>query len=326
MSARYSLAAAALAAALALSSPAMAQDTAPTETAATATIGSGTLHATRIDVGPDTPMVLIIAGSGPTDRDGNNPLMGNPASYKMLAHGLAARGISTLRTDKRGIGQSKGALVNAAEITLYDFVSDTRVWVDTERAQSGRSCVWLAGHSEGGLIALMTATRDPSGICGLILIAAPGRPMRDILAEQLATQPAIADDAEGAMRYIDAIAAGEEIDPADYPHLITLVFPPAVHKFLRSMLRQDPAALAGSVDLPILIVQGDNDLQVQVADAEAMVAAQPDARLAIIPGMTHTLKVTPKDDQAANMASYSDPLAPISTDLLDAIGAFVTGE
>ncbi len=304
----------------------MAQDTTPVETAATATIGSGTLHATRIDAGPDTPMVLIIAGSGPTDRDGNNPLMGNPASYKMLAHGLSARGISTLRPDKRGIGQSKGALTNAADITLYDFVSDTRVWVDAELARSGRSCVWLAGHSEGGLIALMTAVDDPSGLCGLILIAAPGRPMRDVLAEQFASNPAIADDAEGAMRYVDAIAAGEVIDPADYPHLITLIFPPKVHLFLRTMLTQDPAAMAGAIDLPILIVQGDNDLQVQVTDAHAMARFQPAAKVFIIAGMTHTLKITAKDDRAANMASYSDPLAPVSVEMLDAIGAFVTGQ
>ncbi len=313
------------AAALALSSPALAQGNAPIETAATVAIPSGTLHATRIDAGPDAPMVLIIAGSGPTDRDGNNPLMGSPASYKMLAYGLATRGISSIRPDKRGIGQSAPALTNAADVTLYDYVDDARSWMDAELAASGRSCVWLAGHSEGGLIALMTATRDTKGICGLILIAAPGRPMRDLLAEQFGKNPQTAAVADDAMRYVDVIAAGEVPDPAAYPAFMTMVFPPTVHKFLASMLTQDPAAMAGALDLPILIVQGDNDLQVQVADGEAMAAAQPAAKLIIIPGMTHTLKITAMDDRNANIGSYSDPLLPVSTEMLDSIGAFVTG-
>ena len=313
------------AAAFALSSPALAQNNAPVETAATVAIPSGTLHATRIDVGPEAPMVLIIAGSGPTDRDGNNPLMGSPASYKMLAHGLAARGMGSIRPDKRGIGQSAPALANAADVTLYDYVDDARSWVDSELARSGRSCVWLAGHSEGGLIALMTATRDTQGICGLILIAAPGRPMRDLLAEQLGGNPQTAPVADDAMRYVDVIAAGETPDPAAYPAFMSMIFPPTVHKFLASMLAQDPASMAGALDLPILIVQGDNDLQVQVADAQAMATAQPAAKLVIIPGMTHTLKITAMDDRDANIGSYSDPLLPVSVDLLDSIGAFVTG-
>ena len=185
------------AAAFALPTTAVAQDSAPVETAVTAEIPSGTLHATRIDVRPDAPMVLIIAGSGPTDGDGNNPLMGKPASYKMLAVGLAARGISSIRPDKRGIGQSAGAMTNAADLTLYDFADDTRAWVDAELARSGRSCVWLAGHSEGGLLALITATRDKAGLCGLILLAAPGRPMRDVLDEQFNNLPPLAPMQKG---------------------------------------------------------------------------------------------------------------------------------
>ena len=106
---------------------------------------------------------------------------------------------------------------------------------------------------------------------------------------------------------------------------MSMIFPPTVHKFLASMLAQDPASMAGALDLPILIVQGDNDLQVQVADAQAMATAQPAAKLVIIPGMTHTLKITAMDDRDANIGSYSDPLLPVSVDMLDSIGAFVTG-
>ena len=143
----------------------------------------GALAGTLIDAGRSTPAVLILPGSGPTDRDGNNALGVKGAAYRQLAEGLRGHGITSLRVDKRGIGGSAKAAANPNAVSIADYVSDTAKWIGLLKGQ-GHRCVWLAGHSEGGLIALAAAQRDD--ICGLVLIAAPGRKLDAILHEQLA--------------------------------------------------------------------------------------------------------------------------------------------
>ena len=119
------------------------------------------------------PVVLIIPGSGPTDRDGNSPLGITAGTYRLLAEGLGANGISVVRIDKRGMFGSAGAVPDANAVTVNDYVDDTRAWVKAIRETTGADCVWLLGHSEGGLIALATAQKEDA-ICGLVLVATPG--------------------------------------------------------------------------------------------------------------------------------------------------------
>src|SRR6202161_2500240 len=134
------------------------------------------------------PMMLVVPGSGPTDRDGNNPLGVKAATYRLLAEGLAAHGIGTVRIDKRGMFASSMAVADGNAVTIDDYVTDVAAWTASIRKQTSASCVWLLGHSEGGLVALAAAQKVPD-ICGLVLISAAGRPLGLGLRMQIRAKP-----------------------------------------------------------------------------------------------------------------------------------------
>ena len=283
----------------------------------------GDLAGTLIAPAEGRPVVLILPGSGPTDRDGNNPMGVTAAPYRLLAEALAGRGIGTVRIDKRGMFASKAAVTDANAVTVSDYVADTASWVDAARAASGTGCIWLLGHSEGGLVALAAAKRIEH-LCGLILVATPGRPLGTILREQLSANPANAPILDEAETAITALEAGERVDVGKFHPAVQGLFAPAVQGFLIDLMAQDPAAMANMVELPMLIVQGGTDLQVGAEDAKALVAAAPGAEYLAIPGMNHALKDIAGGDVAANRASYADPSLAVSPALVDGIAAFIT--
>ena len=284
---------------------------------------AGTLQG---DLEPGTPVVLIVPGSGPTDRDGNSPLGVEAQSYKLLAESLAQRGIASVRIDKRGMFGSANAIADANDVTVADYVADLASWADTISARSGGECVWLLGHSEGGLISVAAAADDPSRYCGLLLVASVGVNLADVIRAQLAANPANAPILPQVDAIMAKLKAGETV-PLDemHPGLIPL-FGPQIQGFIGSMLRQEPAELIAAHDLPVLIVNGREDLQTPASDAEALAAARPDATLLLIDGMNHVLKQVPEGDRAANLASYADPDLPLAPGLADAIADFVTAE
>ena len=282
----------------------------------------GALAGTFVDAAKDAPVVLIIPGSGPTDRDGNNPLGVKAAPYRMLAEALAAKGISTLRADKRGMFGSKAAIPDPNAVTIADYAADAHNWVAALRKRTGADCVWLLGHSEGGLIAL-AAAQQPAGLCGLVLVAAPGRKLGAVIREQLQANPANAPLLPQAMAALDSLEAGKTVDVTGMPAPLLALFSPKVQPFLIDLLRQDPAALAAHTSLPMLIVRGGKDIQVSAADAQALHSARPNAELVTPPNMNHVLKDVSSDDRAANLVTYADPSLPVDSTLVDAIAAFV---
>jgi uncharacterized protein len=186
------------------------------------------------------PVVLIIPGSGPTDRDGNNPLGVKAATYRLLAEELATRGVTTIRTDKRGMFASTHATLDANSVTIDEYVSDTRSWIEAARKETGAKCIWLLGHSEGGLIALAAAQRE-TDICGLVLVSAVGRPMGEVLKEQLRANPANVP----LLRQADtiALAAGRRTRNEEIPPPLATLFPENVQGFLISSFSLDPSKL-----------------------------------------------------------------------------------
>ncbi len=280
----------------------------------------GPLGGTLIETGARHPALLLLPGSGPTDRDGNNALGVKGSVYRQLAEGLATHGISSLRVDKRGIGGSAKAVANPNAVTIADYVADTEKWISLLK-QRGHSCVWLAGHSEGGLIALAAA--QEADICGLVLIASPGRRLDAILKEQLSaglppTMLAASD------RAVDALAAGRTVDPKTLPAPVQPLFAPATQAFLADMMRYDPPAMIARVGVPVLIVQGTEDVQIKLSDAAALSRAQPKATLVPVEGMNHVFKIVPKGNRTANLTSYTVD-GPIAPALVETIAGFVNG-
>lgn len=272
--------------------------------------------------GQRAPVIVIVPGSGPTDRDGNNPMGVTAAPYRLLAEALAAKGVSSVRIDKRGMFGSKGAIADPNAVTIAAYADDARAWAKAAATRAGTPCAWLLGHSEGGLVVLQAA-QDPRGLCGIILVATPGRRLSDVMREQLRGNPANAPILAAALAAIDALEAGRRVDPATLPQPIQPIFGAPVQGFLIDLFAQDPAKLAAAVRLPVLIVQGERDLQVKAADAQALAEANPKAQLALLPGVNHVLKAVAGDDRAANAATYADPSRPVAPAVVDAIAAFV---
>ncbi len=267
----------------------------------------------------------MIPGSGPTDRDGNSPKGLKAASLKLLAEGLAANGIATVRADKRGMYASAAATPDANAVTISDYADDVRSWVSSIRHQTGARCVWLLGHSEGGLVAL-AAARESADICGLVLVSTAGRPMGAVLSEQLKSNPANAPILDQALLAIRELEAGHHVDPTGLDPALLPLFRPAVQDFLIDEMALDPTKLIASFRKPVLILQGERDLQVGAEDARLLAQANPEARLVMLPNTNHVLKTVASDDRAANVATYADPGLPLAPDVVSSIAAFVTSK
>ncbi|MFL9841383.1 alpha/beta fold hydrolase [Sphingomonas sp. ST-64] len=312
-----------VAAAMVLSANAtLAQESMPTGVAIEAPGPQGALAGTLLDAGKGAPVVLIVPGSGPTDRDGNSP-MGVTAGYlRQLAEGLAAKGITSARVDKRGMFGSRAAVSDPNSATIAGYADDVVAWTRVLKARAGTQCVWVAGHSEGALVALAAGQRD-ADICGLILIAGPGRKLGTIMREQFRANPANAPFLDSLLGMMDALEAGRTVAADALPPAIAPYFPPGVQTYLIDVLKQDPAALAKAYGGPMLIVRGGRDVQVAQADADALRAAAPKADYVALPMMNHVLKAVDSEDRAANLATYADASRPLAPGLVDAVAAFV---
>jgi uncharacterized protein len=282
---------------------------------------TGILRGTLATGAPNGPVILIIPGSGPTDRDGNNAGGVRAQPYRMLAHALADKGVASLRIDKRGTFGSAGASLDLTTLTIADYAADVQAWI-TRLRRDGAPCVWLLGHSEGGLVALETGQKA-AGLCGLVLASTPGRPLGTILRQQIAGNPANKPIQDDAFRMIAELEAGRRVDVAGAHAALGQLFSPVNQNFLISTFRIDPAALVASRSGPVLIIQGEADLQTLPEDADKLAAAQPLARRVLLPRMNHVWKDAPADDRAANLLTYGNPSLPLSAGLADEIARFV---
>jgi pimeloyl-ACP methyl ester carboxylesterase len=217
---------------------------------------------------------------------------------------------------------SKAAVPDPNKVTIGDYAADAHSWVNAIRDKTGAKCLWVLGHSEGSLVAL-AAGQQPNGICGVISVSGAGRKLSDVLREQLRANPANAPVLDSAMTALDSLERGQHVDVTGMNPALQRLFAPQVQDFLIDMFRHDPAKLAASLKVPLLIVQGERDLQVSVADAKALAAAQPKAKLVLIPAMNHVLKDVARDDRPVNLATYADPSLPVDSGLVDSIASFV---
>lgn len=259
------------------------------------------------------PVALIIAGSGPTDRDGNNPMMKNN-SLKILASELSKNGIATLRYDKRGIAESKGAGKSESDLRFDDYVNDAKEWIQLLKKDKRFSRVIVIGHSEGSLIGMITGTTADK----FISIAGAGQSGDKILKEQLSSQPKEVQDLSFPM--IDSLKNGKTID--NVPPMLNSLFRPTVQPYMISWFKYDPQNEIKKLSIPTLILQGTNDIQVSVEDAKRLSNANPKAELVLINNMNHIFRIIDGDKQA-NMATYSKGDLPIANELVKSITTFI---
>jgi hypothetical protein len=263
------------------------------------------------------PVALIVAGSGPTDRNGNSTFGLHTDAYRELADELALRGVASVRYDKRGVGTS--VRVVESELRPSDEVDDIAAWLTELRADSRFSSIVLAGHSEGSLLGIMAMHQVP--VAAFISLAGPGRRMAQVFREQLARQLE-GTLLEQANHILDELDAGRTV--ADVPAQLASVFRPSVQSYIIALLQYEPSAELAKLTVPTLIAQGTTDVQVTVDDAHALAMARPDAQVLLIDGMCHALKMASLDD-ADQSAALTDPMRPLAPALLDGIGAFLRG-
>ncbi|TCW78840.1 alpha/beta hydrolase [Burkholderia sp. SRS-46] len=283
----------------------------------------GPLRGTLLSpAGGEAPVVLIVPGSGPNDRNGNWPNGLQASTYRLLADGLLSQGIASVRIDKRGMYGSASAIPDANDVTIEDYATDVRSWVMTIRKRTGASCVWVLGHSEGGLVALLAA-QQMADIGGLILVSTMGRPLGQVLRQQLQSNPANAPILGNALSILDSLETGKTVDADRIDPALLPLLRPQVQRFLMSELTIDPAALLGGYMKPVLIVQGSRDIQVTLQDAQRLKHANPRAELVTITNANHVLKTVHTQALSDNLAAYTAPDLPLADGVVEAISAFV---
>ena len=290
------------------------------------------------------PAVLIVPDVAAADRDGLTPpgQMSDPL-YADLASVLAADGVTTLRYDPRGQGQS--VLPAGDPLKFSDLATDARaglaflagrVAVDPHRLA-------VIGEGVGGLVAMSVAADDPS-VHAAVLVSTPGRPVVDVVADQLHAAAPDAAAAQTLVTQLHAVVtgllAGQSLpSPAQLPSPLLPVFPAGQEAFLRSLFSFDPPAVAHQVRVPVLIVRGATDPGTTQADTATLAAAIGTKAQVIVAGAAdHTLLTTtlvsdqpdgpPSSTAQTGMAALHRPdrlVALRDTKTLDSIAAWLTG-
>lgn len=265
------------------------------------------------------PVVLIIQGSGPTDKDGNSNLStGKNNALLYIAQALAEEGIASLRYDKRGMGMSGQIPVIETNLTFDDFITDAQNWVSylSKNAKFGK--IGVLGHSQGALIASVVSQSEK--VSALVSAAGAGNSIDQIILKQIKDNPfnpaQIYNEAEEIFKQLEIGASVDSIPP-----YFSSLFRKDIQPFMSSWMKYDPKEELKKVNCAIWIVNGTTDIQVSIEDAGALKEAQPRAELTIIEGMNHVLKESP-EERNTNLATYSNPNLPLHPEFVNKIKSF----
>ena len=280
---------------------------------------SGNIHGTLSmpkNVSGKVPVVLIVADSGPTDRNGNNEQTGlNGNMYKLLAEGLAKNGIASVRFDKRMVGESKTAN-KLEDLRFDDYVDDAVGLIGMLNDDARFSKVVILGHGEGALAAMLAARDQP--VKDIISVNATSEQGDKLMTQLFKSKPQYLQDEFKTL--LDSMRKGKTFDNVDlamYPLVST-----AKQRYLISYFRYQPLRVIKLMKAPMLIIQGTTDVQVSVADADKLKKAKSDATMITIKGMNHIMKDAP-EDKDQNMATYTNPALPLNHELVPDIVDFI---
>ena len=262
-------------------------------------------------------IVIIIAGSGPTDRNGNSIAGVNSNTYRLLAEALQKSNIASFRYDKRGIAKSSYKNFKEADLSFEDYINDAKEIFFYLKDSLGYKDIYFAGHSEGSLIGMIAAEQTTPK--GYISLAGVGRPIDLIITEQVTAQyPAIAKQTDSLFNILKIKGKIDSVPP----YLLS-IFRPSVQPYMVSWMKYNPVAEIKKLHLPILILQGTCDIQVKKAEADYLYNANNKASLKIIDGMTHTLKNAKAGCDDKDMKTYHDPTLPLNVELVRLLINFV---
>ena len=261
------------------------------------------------------PLAIIIAGSGPTDRDCNNPL-GNSDAYKMIAEGLMQNGIATLRYDKRMVGKSIDVIMPEEKMSFDLSVVDALSWIKLYKDDARFSSITILGHSEGSLVGILASQK--STVAKFVSLAGPAKAADDILLQQIGKQIPFA--VPNVKKVFDRIKTGEIVEDVD-PTLLSILRP-SVQPYMASWFQYTPTEELKKLKIPVLIIQGTTDIQVETEEAEQLHAAYPSSKLKILEGSNHIFKDAPAE-MGENMKTYSDPSLPLSDGFVELLAEFI---
>ena len=276
------------------------------------------LHGTLLQPkeNPSSTLVIIHAGSGATDRNGNQSILQNN-SLKMLAEALEENGIASLRYDKRAIGKSKVENFKEEEYRFDDLVTDLKSWIIKMDTDYDYKNIVVIGHSEGSLIGMLASYDNPL-VDKYISIAGPGRPADEIILDQLSAQGKGIGDMVAP--YLQKLKSGDTI--GNVPMSLMSIMRPSVQPYVISWFQYDPAKEIAKLKIPVLIIQGDTDIQVAVSEAEILHNASSGSKMTVVKNMNHVLK-TITGDLKDNYASYNNPDLPLNKELVSSIVRFI---
>ena len=267
-----------------------------------------------------SPVVLIIAGSGPTDRDGNSPpaLKNSSNCYKLLAEELLKNGIASVRYDKRGIAGSAAAATRERDLSIENYISDAKGWIEMLSKDKRFTKIFVAGHSEGSLIGMIACERVK--VNAYVSISGSGRPADEILKEQFASLPQ--SEKDQIFPILDKLKNGDTV--SNLPKSLQSFFRPGIQPYLISWFRYNPQSEIKKLAIPVLILQGDMDIQVSVDDAMLLAKGNEQARVAVIHRMNHVLKDTDTMDKEEQVNKiYMNPDLPVDKMFIDEMVEFI---
>lgn len=284
-----------------------------TENIAINSLLNGTLYA-PIKQNNATKLVILIAGSGPTNRDGNQIGLTNN-SLKLLAESLVNNGIAVYSYDKRIFAQMASGKLDETSLTFDNFIDDAKAVILYFKNQKKYQSITVAGHSEGALIGMVAANGNADAY---ISIAGAGRPIDEVLLEQIEKQaPFLKEEVEKSLA---TLKSGNTFELKN--QMLASLFRASVQPYMISWIKYHPQNEIKKLQIPSLLINGEKDIQVSVQDAQLLQQAQPNAQLHIIPNMNHIFKVI-KGDDTENKASYTNPELPICVELTSIITTFI---
>jgi uncharacterized protein len=284
----------------------------------TTSAGGSKLYGTLLSKNNQQKIAIIIAGSGPTDRNGNSTMSAATNEYEQLAHALDSQNIATFRYDKRGIAKSAVADFKESNLVFDDYVKDAEKIFDYLHDTLGFKNIFIIGHSEGSLIGMLASQKKK--VAGYISVAGAGRPIDVILKEQMQNQPLPDSVKQQISPIFNQLKEGKEVN--NFPEILAPLFRKSIQPYMISWLKYAPEKEIKKLNCPILIIQGGCDIQVKVEDAYKLHNGNKKSQLGIIPTMSHTLK-NAGADCINQQKTYTDGSMPIDPVLVDDVVKFI---